>query len=202
MEQENFFDSVYKSASHNLVSIPWVKLKPNELLTDFLATAQIEPSQKALVIGCGVGDDADVLQRAGFVVDAIDISPTAIEIAKGRFVSPDINFTVADIFALPKQHEGRYDVVYEGLTIQSIPRAKRKELIKIIASLVAPKGTLLVYAHRQEDTDNMGGPPWPLYRHEFDWILEHGFEEISTREQPEPKPIAPYNCSHIYKRHS
>ncbi|MCC5670705.1 class I SAM-dependent methyltransferase [Nostoc sp. CHAB 5784] len=34
--------------------------------------------QKALVIGCGLGDDAEAIASLGFEVTAFDISPTAI----------------------------------------------------------------------------------------------------------------------------
>ncbi|MDZ7952448.1 hypothetical protein [Nostoc sp. DedQUE09] len=34
--------------------------------------------QKALVIGCGLGDDAEALAHLGFEVTTFDISPTAM----------------------------------------------------------------------------------------------------------------------------
>ena len=87
MEQENFFDTVYKRASDDLSSIPWVKLEPNGLIREYLASVPDTDGKKALVIGCGVGDDAAILAEAGYVTDAIDISPTAIGIAAERFAS-------------------------------------------------------------------------------------------------------------------
>jgi len=199
--KENFFENIYKDVQ-DLSSIPWATLKPNIYLTQYLDEQEEVQNKRALVIGCGLGDDALILSQKGYQTDAIDISPSAISLAKERFKDSDINFQVENIFNLSKNYLAKYDFVYEGLTIQSIPRVEREKLIKIISSLIAPKGTLLIYAHRQEDEEDLGGPPWPLYRHEFEWFIEHGFTQIYQHESDEKKPIAPFQCCFIYQRNT
>lgn len=39
----------------------------------------------AVVVGCGLGDDAEALAAAGFAVTAFDVSGSAIAWAKERF---------------------------------------------------------------------------------------------------------------------
>lgn len=40
---------------------------------------------RALVIGCGLGDDAEAVRRRGYRVSAFDIAPTAIARCRQRF---------------------------------------------------------------------------------------------------------------------
>jgi len=95
---------------------------------------------------------------------------------------------------------GTYDFVYEGLTIQSLPPADREKLVGIIVSLVAQGGELFVYAHTQDDTDNYGGPPWPLYEDEFMLFEKEGLEKIHSEKEDESKPVAPYQCYVLYRK--
>ena len=48
--------------------------------------------QKAIVIGCGVGDDAEALSEAGYEVTAFDISPEAILLCKNRYPDTTVNY--------------------------------------------------------------------------------------------------------------
>jgi SAM-dependent methyltransferase len=201
MEEQNFFESVYKNADHdNLSAIPWATLAPNVYLEKHLSLLEPVSRKKALVIGCGLGDDALILEKHGYDVEAIDISPSAIALAKKRHIDSKVDFHVGDIYDMPESSIGKYDFVYEGLTIQSLPPADRKKLVKIIVSLVAPSGELFVYAHVQNDEDNYGGPPWPLYDDEFSLFEQEGLEKIYAQKKDSNKPVAPYECCTMFKR--
>ena len=200
MKEENFFETVYQNASDDLSSIPWATMSPNVHLVEYLEEAEDVKGKQALVIGCGLGDDALVLATKGYETDAIDISSTAIEMAKERFGESGVHFSVQDIFALPEELNEAYDFVYEGLTIQSLPREQRKLVVDIISGLVTKGGKLFVYAHGQDDEDDYGGPPWPLYSHEFDLFLPKGFKAIYSKREVEKKPIAPHVCCVLYEK--
>jgi len=201
MEKKNFFESVYENANHDdLSSIPWATLAPNVYLEKHLSTEGVVTDKKALVIGCGLGDDALMLEKYGYEVEALDISVSAIAIAKKRHPQSKVDFHVGNIYDMPESSVGKYDFVYEGLTIQSLPPADRKKLVGIIASLVAKDGELLVYAHGQDDADNYGGPPWPLYEDEFVLFEKEGLEKVSAAKEEESKPIAPYKCCALYRK--
>ena len=201
MEEKNFFESMYENADHdNLSAIPWATLAPNVYLEKHLSLQGPVSGKKALVIGCGLGDDALILEKHGYEVEAFDISPSAIALAKKRHPESKVNFHVGNIYNMPESSVGKYDFVYEGLTIQSLPPADREKLVKIIVSLVAQNGELLVYANTQDDTDNYGGPPWPLYEDEFTLFEKEGLEEIYTQKEGESKPIAPYQCCVLYRK--
>lgn len=201
MEKKNFFESMYANASlDDFTAIPWASLKTNASLETYLRDKGSVTNKKALVIGCGLGDDAIALAKCGYDVEAIDISPSAIALAKERYTQSKVDFHIGDIYRMPKSSVGKYDFVYEGLTIQSLPRKDRRRLVSIIASLVSVGGELLVYAHAQNDTDNYGGPPWPLYEDEFLLFEKEGLEKIYANKEDESKPIAPFRCSILYRK--
>ncbi|HIQ28871.1 MAG TPA: methyltransferase domain-containing protein [Sulfurovum sp.] len=201
MTEKNFFENVYKNVGKDrLADIPWATLSANIYLLEYLNTQKKVEGKRALVIGCGLGDDALALEAQGYTVDAMDISPTAIALAKERHPTSKTNFYVADIFSMPKASYEAYDFVYEGLTVQSLPREEREKLISIITELVAKNGTLLVYAHTQNDKDNYGGPPWPLYAREFKLFEQNGLKKISEVKEAETKAIAPSKYCMVYKK--
>ena len=201
MKENNFFDNVYKNADKdNLESIPWATLSANEHLIEYLDRNKSLKSKKALVIGCGLGDDAEVLSEAGYAVDAIDISQTAINMAKERFPEFDIDFRVEDIFNLPEFMNGHYDLVFESRTIQSLDPKFRDELVKIIADLVKEDGELLLHTNIQDDSETYGGPPWPLYRRELNTFQDHGLKVCYNNEKKINRPIAPYDVVALFKK--
>jgi len=201
MEKKNFFESVYENANHDdLSTITRATLAPNVYLEKHLSIQESVSDKKALVIGCGLGDDALILEKHGYEVEALDISPSAIALAKKRHPNSKVDFHVGDIYNMPESSIGKYDFVYEGLTIQSLPPADREKLVGIIVSLVAHDGELLVYAHTQDDADDYGGPPWPLYEDEFMLFEKEGLEKVSTDKEDESKPVAPYKCCALYRK--
>ncbi|MFF0267293.1 class I SAM-dependent methyltransferase [Kribbella sp. NPDC004536] len=76
---------------------------------------------EVLEYGCGTGPAACFLAERGFRVDAIDLIPEAIELAR-RFARErglDVSFEVQDVCALPPGSM-RYDVVLDSYCLQSI----------------------------------------------------------------------------------
>ncbi len=201
-QSDNFFEEVYKNVDKdNLASIPWATLDPNtHLVTCLGGKCDMQCSGRALVIGCGLGDDAQALAKAGYEVDAIDISPTAIEMAKERFPLSGINFKVEDIFKLPPAMFGVYDFVFESRTIQSLNPKFRDELIEIIAGLVVKGGELIVHTNIQNDSQKHGGPPWPLYRKELLDFEKHGLKTVYQNEKMISRPVAPYDAVVCFRK--
>ena len=52
----------------------------------------------------------------------------------------------------------------------------------------------------QDDADNYGGPPWPLYEEEFMLFEKEGLEKVSVDKEDESKPVAPYKCCALYRK--
>lgn len=158
----DWFEPLYAKAAGDVAQVPWALMTVSPYLQQWLQTA-VPEGRSAAVIGCGLGDDAEALAQAGFLVTAFDISPTAIKWAQQRFPKSAVTYRVADLFQLPSDWHQAFDLVFEFRTIQALPLAVRAQAIEQIVSLVAAQGTLLVATYLRPDNEtNPNGPPWPL----------------------------------------
>lgn len=161
-----WFERLYASAASGEASMPWDRTAPNGLLASWAASRQVPVDARAVVVGCGLGADAEYLASLGYSTLAFDIAPTAVELARSRFPSSPVSYVPGDLLALPGEWVGAFDLVYECNTVQSLPSPLKSRAIPAVSSLLAPGGTLLVLAAVL--TDDEPGPPWPLTRAEVD----------------------------------
>jgi len=192
-----WFDDLYKAHKDNHENIPWARKEVNPLLESYLKE-KINHKGKALVIGCGLGDDAYALDQAGYNVLAIDVSQTALDEAKKRFHSSNINFEKQDIFDMPEKYHNHFDFVFEALTIQSLPREFRERMLQAVAQTVKKDGKLLVVAHKYNG--NNEGPPWPLKDEEIGLFTRHKLEELHFSVVHEPSTISDKKFRVLYKK--
>lgn len=192
-----WFEDFYKQNKNTHVNIPWARQDVNPLLQTYL-DKKTEYKGRALVIGCGLGDDAYALANTGYDTLAIDISQTALDIAQKRFEGAGINFEKQDIFDMPNKYFEHFDFVFEALTIQSLPREFRTKMIKAVANSVAKEGEVLVVAHKKQLGD--GGPPWPLTHVEIDQFLNNNLKEISFNLITEDSNISNTRFRILYKK--
>lgn len=175
-QTSEFFEDMYKKNENNHENIPWARQDVNPLLQTYLDKYE-EHKGKALVIGCGLGDDAYALDNAGYDVVAIDISQTALDLAQKRFSDSDVLFEKQDIFDMPDKYHENFDFVFEALTIQSLPRKFREKMVHAVANTVVKNGKILVVAHQYNG--NNDGPPWPLTEEEISLFKKHNMKELS-----------------------
>jgi SAM-dependent methyltransferase len=167
-EATGWFEPLYAAAGGDAQRVPWADEKPNRWLVEWLDRQTIDPKgNAAVVVGCGLGDDAQELSRRGYDVTAFDISPTAIDWAKRRFPESTVGYRVADLFELPASMEGTFDFVFEAYTIQALPAGVREVPIAAVAGLVAPGGELLAVMRGGEPEEQPEGPPWPVTRQQL-----------------------------------
>ncbi|MBD2534766.1 class I SAM-dependent methyltransferase [Nostoc flagelliforme FACHB-838] len=178
-EPSAWFEVLYAEAQGDTTQIPWAKLSPHPYLQEWLAHHQpFVKRQKALIIGCGLGDDAEALAKLGFEVTAFDISATAIAWCHQRFPDSSVNYVVADLFALPAQWQLGFDFVFECRNIQALPLNVRSSAISSVASVVAPSGVLLLISRVRDTEAEPSGPPWPLSELEFKQFETLGLQEV------------------------
>lgn len=145
--------------------MPWADLVPNPNLVSWWEQ-QPRAFDRALVVGCGLGDDAAFVRDHGVgEVVAFDVSATAVAHAANRF--DGITFEVADVLDLPERWRRAFDLVVEIYTLQVLPPELRPRAAASIASTVASSGTLLVVARGRHEDDPPGEMPWPLVRDEI-----------------------------------
>lgn len=188
-----WFDEVYRAADEDPSRIPWADEKPNRWLVEWLERER--PAAKgstAVVVGCGLGDDAEELARRGFEVTAFDISETAIAWARRRFPESPVEYRNADLFALPALLEGAFDFVFEAYTLQPLPEAVRGTAIAAVGSLPAPGGSVLIVTRGRADGEEISGPPpWPLSHEELRGLERSGlmldrFEDYMDYDRDPP----------------
>lgn len=182
------FDELYASVGGDLAQVPWARLGPHPLLVEWLDRRSVAAGDRALVIACGLGDDAEELARRGYEVTAFDVSATAISWCHKRFPSSPVRYEVADLLALPSAWGSRFDVVVEINTIQSLPLTLREQVIGAIAGTVAPGGGLFVrcFGHGPGDVPARERP-WPVSRAELAGFEAAGLREAEFAEDfPEP----------------
>ena len=173
-----WFERVYATAQGEARAIPWADLRPEPNLMEWVERERLRGAgRRALVVGCGLGDDAEDLARLGFEVVAFDISPTAIEWCRRRFPGSRVRYVVADLLAAPEAWDGAFDFVLEAFTVQVLRGELRRQAIERVARFVAPGGALLVIARGREPEDDPGSMPWPLTKDDL-----AGFERAGLME--------------------
>ncbi len=163
-----WFEELYRRASGDAGQVPWADLVPNPHLLSWLEKEQVRgDGQRALVIGCGLGDDAEKLSALDFEIVAFDLSDTAIGWARKRFPDSDVDYRVANLFNLPPEYHGAFDLVFESYTLQVVPAVRRIAALGLIADCTAPGGRLVIIARAREEHEDQGEVPWPLTRTEL-----------------------------------
>lgn len=157
----DWFEPLYAQAAGDTSQLPWAMPEAVPYLTTWLKGVE-SAGRSALVVGCGLGNDAEALAAAGFTVTAFDVSESAIAWAKERFPNTSVSYVTADLFDLPASWPSSFDVVFEFRTIQALPVSVRREAIAQIASLPKPGGTLLMATYTRSSEAVNDGPPWPL----------------------------------------
>ena len=92
-----WFEQLYTLANGDASLIPWADMTVNPNLQSWLAARQPNGSDKqALVIGCGLGDDAEALSALGFTVTAFDIAESWTAWCRQRFPESSVTYQTAD----------------------------------------------------------------------------------------------------------
>lgn len=187
-----WFDALYKEAAGDNEKIPWADLEPNKFLVRFAEATNLKGNNRnALVVGCGLGDDARYLHDLGFRVTAFDISPAAIEWARKLHADSDIKFFVKDLFDAPNQWYQAFDFVLEVYTIQPLPLEIRPQVIDAISNFVSFNGRLLVVTRGREDDEIPPELPWALSKSDLSRFEINGLKQTHFEERfdEEGEPI-------------
>ncbi len=165
---------------------PWEKGVPHPALVDFLSERGPFAGE-IFVPGCGSGHDVRALSAPGNHVIGIDSAPAAIERATAFPLVAHESYLLADLFALPSEWSGRFDVVFEHTCFCAINPAERPEYVEAVVRLLKPGGTLLAIFFLNPDHDEEG-PPYGISREELEILFGHDFaperEWVPARTHP------------------
>jgi len=175
-DDTGWFEELYAAAAVGEAVVPWADLAANPALVEHVPSG----TGTAVVIGCGLGDDAEYLASLGWKVTAFDVSPSAVGRARARFPESGVEYVAADLLDPPAGWA--FDLVVEIFTVQVLTGGARRAAIANTAGLVAPGGLLLVVARARDEDEPEGRMPWPLTRAEAESFASHGLETSVLEE--------------------
>lgn len=157
---------------------PWDKGEPAPPLIEWLKKHPGVLTGRVLVPGCGLGHDVRALAGSHPEAEAVglDLSPTAIQMAR-EF--PQVNgerYRAGDLFDLPEGMLEAFDWVFEHTCFCAIDPDLRDDYVRAVWTALKPGGQLLgiFYFDPYDEEHQPGeGPPHGCSREE----LKERFEE-------------------------
>jgi cyclopropane fatty-acyl-phospholipid synthase-like methyltransferase len=143
-------DKIYRTMP--LEEIPWNIETPPKALVDLIENGEVKPC-RAIDLGCGAGNYAIYLASTGFDVTGVDISPTAIRIAKENAKEKGVksNFLVADVLGDLHEVKGTFDFAYDWELLHHIFPEERKKYVKNVYKVLNLRGKYLSVCFNEKD---------------------------------------------------
>ncbi len=152
---KNYWESIYQKP---LDQIPWeITSIPNEL--EFVLSKNwIKKAGRVLDVACGTGNYSFFLAKKGFFVEGIDISETAISIAKSKLSTLDSScshpyFRSMDIFDIPFRFAGKFDLIFDYSLFHHIPHKDTLRYLSIMSNQLNQKGKYALVCYSLEDSN-------------------------------------------------
>jgi len=176
---------------------PWDKGQPAPVLAELLKTRPDLFKGRILVPGCGLGHDARLLATYGCQVTGFDIAPTAVAKARAIDTTGTVTFVQADLFDLPADLRGCFDIVWEHTCLSAMPPELRPQYAAGMTSALKPDGRIIGVFYMNPDMDpGETGPPFGLSLDELiamwnaagmvpeeHWVPEVAYEGREGRER-------------------
>ncbi|EKM54217.1 uncharacterized protein PHACADRAFT_257911 [Phanerochaete carnosa HHB-10118-sp] len=165
---------------------PWDDGGVQPPLRDLLSAHELKlpTSGRALVPGCGKGYDAHfIATTTGLDTLAVDISPTAVRLAKESLADLNLPSTVnvkfehRDFFALDSSEQEKYDLIYDHTFFICIPPSRRAEWGQFMSRLIKPGGYLVTLIY-PIDPPKDWGPPYYVRPEHYVEVLGDGWEKV------------------------
>ncbi len=140
--------------------LPWDSGEHDKNLEEVIKDYSIQPCP-VLELGAGTGTDAIWLTKQGFKITAMDVSPTAVDIAhkKAADAGIDIDFIHADVLK-DKIPNSRFKLVFDCGCFHSIDRIEDKSrLAEIVWDHLETDGYWFSLIGSTDGPDRDHGPP-------------------------------------------
>ena len=142
------WEAIYTARSKKLVEwLQWESDRPVRALVALFDRPGFRP-QRVLELGCGDGVNAVFMASRGCQVTAVDISPTALNMAKEkqRAAGVDIQFVEGDVFALDLPRES-YDFVFDRGMFHHVQVFHFEDYKELVAARLVPDGHFHLICH-------------------------------------------------------
>lgn len=158
-KQDEFWTNIYRTETPR-----WELEAPSQALPTLVPKLKLQRS-RVCVLGCGTGNDAAFFAEQGHIVTAFDFSEEAIARARKKYGHlPDLKFVRADVFDLPAELNGGFDIVFEHTLYCAITPSRRNELVAVWRKLLSDQGHLMgvFFAFDKTYGPPFGGSEWEL----------------------------------------
>lgn len=130
---KQYYEELWDRLPEDLTAPDW------KLRSRFLA-AEVKAGDRALDIGCGTGDFAAQMTRAGAQVTGADVAEAALRRARSRY--PDLEFTLVPVDGELPFHDNAFDLVWGSEVIEHVADTAR--WLSEIRRVLEPAGRLLL----------------------------------------------------------
>ena len=136
-------------------TLGWELGKPRPLLVEFIEKGLIKKG-KALDLCCGAGTNTVYLAEKGFEVTGMDISPTAVDIAKEKAeqANAKITFSVQNFVELPFRDE-LFGFIFDMGCFHHVEPSDREKFIRGIHRVLKDGGLYMLTCFSYRN-----GPAW------------------------------------------
>jgi len=169
------FDPVDWEARYQAGDRPWDEGYAAPALTEFLTRHPIVG--EVLVPGSGPGHDVRALaaQSGKTSVTGLDLSATAIALARSYPNTSGEQYQQGNLFALPEAWNARFDWVVEHTCFCAIPPSLRSAYVTAIGRTLKPGGHFFAIFYLTPAA--LKGPPHGTTREEIKQLFEADFEQ-------------------------
>jgi 2-polyprenyl-3-methyl-5-hydroxy-6-metoxy-1,4-benzoquinol methylase len=135
--QDSWWNSFYAQRAK---PVPFFVSAPDESLVAWVQQGLVAPGP-AIDLGCGNGRNAIYLAQAGFAVEAVDFSETAVAWARQNITQAgvDVRLQRASVFELERP-AAHYDLVCDSGLFHHLPPHRRAVYVARVARLLKPGG--------------------------------------------------------------
>lgn len=160
-------------------NIHWNRGEASPPLVQYLSEHPL--TGRVLVPGCGLGHDAAHIADAGAEVVAVDIAPTALEMARQQYPHlDDACWFLGDLFDLPEEWREGFDFVVEHTCLSGLHPSMRAKYREVLTSVLKPGGMIVGVWFINPDLDpDETGPPFGIPVEELDALFAGDFDVVA-----------------------
>lgn len=167
------------------------------------------PGGRALDLGCGTGQHAQLLADHYDEVLAVDHSTAMLQHARRRRHRPAITYQHRDLRHVTVERDGRFDLVLVSRVLHELDGVDVDGVLGDVRRLVRPGGRLLLvdlldvrHPHQPSATDRSAGHGWPPRA--AGWDRPAGHSRAAVDPRPVPRELvraAAWRCWSADVRH-
>src|SRR5687767_11058196 len=149
------WEELYRNANPD--QLPWFTTKLDEDFERALKQFDVAPDHGPVMdLGTGPGTAAIELARRGFQVTALDVSASAIDMARRRAgdIGAKIEWIVNDLFQ--KSWDEHFRLVYDRGVYHSLNGDERNRYPDVVASWLRPGGFLMIKTFSTDEPGTWG----------------------------------------------